>query len=52
MAGARRLGLFHLNRERTDEQVNAMVEASKKIIRKSKSSMECFAVGNTFEITL
>jgi phosphoribosyl 1,2-cyclic phosphodiesterase len=51
-AGVRRLGLFHHNRERTDDQVDAMVEVSKKMTRKSKSAMECFAVANTFEITL
>jgi phosphoribosyl 1,2-cyclic phosphodiesterase len=51
-AGAGRLGLFHLNRERTDDQVDAMVKASETIVRKSKASMKCFAVGNSFEITL
>jgi phosphoribosyl 1,2-cyclic phosphodiesterase len=51
-AGVKRLGLFHLNRERTDTQVDAMVTASAAIIRKNKASMNCFAVGNSFEITL
>lgn len=51
-AGAKRLGLFHHNRERTDGQVDAMVENSKKIVKKSKARMECFAVSNTFEMTL
>jgi uncharacterized lipoprotein YmbA len=51
-AGVKQLGLFHLNRERTDDQVDAMVAASKAIIRKNKAPMKCFAVGNSFEITL
>ncbi len=51
-AGARSLGMFHLNRERTDDQVDAMVGASNKLVKKLRGSMECFAVGNTFEITL
>jgi phosphoribosyl 1,2-cyclic phosphodiesterase len=51
-AGVRRLGLFHHNRERTDSQVDAIVEASRSIMKKSNTRMNCFAVGNTFEITL
>jgi phosphoribosyl 1,2-cyclic phosphodiesterase len=52
LAGVKRLGLFHLNRERTDDQVDAMVLASRAIVRKSKGSMACVAIGNSFEITL
>jgi phosphoribosyl 1,2-cyclic phosphodiesterase len=51
-AGVKRLGLFHLNRERTDDQVDAMVGVSKKLIAKNKARAECFAVGNSFEMTL
>lgn len=51
-AGVKRLGLFHLNRERTDDQVDAMVQASKKLVVKKRSTMDCFAIGNSFEITL
>jgi phosphoribosyl 1,2-cyclic phosphodiesterase len=51
-ADVKLLGLFHLNRDRTDVQVDAMVSASNAIIRKKKSSMKCFAVGNSFAITL
>jgi len=51
-AGVKRLGLFHLNRERTDDAVDSMVTASEAIVRKSKASMKCFAVSNSFEITL
>jgi ribonuclease BN (tRNA processing enzyme) len=51
-AKVERLGLFHLNRERTDKQVDAMVSASQKIVKAQKSTMECFAIGNSFEMTL
>jgi len=51
-ARVKRFGMFHLNRERTDLQVDAMVAASKRIIAKSKKRIQCFAVGNSFEITL
>jgi ribonuclease BN (tRNA processing enzyme) len=51
-AGVKKLGLFHLNRERTDDQVDAMVKSSAALITKRKSTMKCFAVGNTFETTL
>jgi phosphoribosyl 1,2-cyclic phosphodiesterase len=51
-AGAKRLGLFHHNRERTDGQVDAIVESANKLIKKSKARMECFAVGNTFAVHL
>ncbi len=51
-AGVKRLGLFHLNRERTDDQVDAMVKASNEIVAKRKKQMKCFAVGNSFETTL
>jgi phosphoribosyl 1,2-cyclic phosphodiesterase len=51
-AGVKRFGMFHLNRERTDTQVDAMVATSRRMVAKSNSSMKCFAVGNSFEISL
>ncbi|HUI92114.1 MAG TPA: MBL fold metallo-hydrolase [Chitinivibrionales bacterium] len=51
-AGAKRLGLFHHNRHRTDAQIDAMVERSKGIVKKGGARMECFAVSNSFEMTL
>jgi phosphoribosyl 1,2-cyclic phosphodiesterase len=44
-AGVKQLGLFHLNQERNDEEVDEMVEACRKIIRGRGKSVECFAVG-------
>lgn len=43
-ANVKKLGLFHLNQERTDEQVDRMVEGCKNEIKKRQSRMECFAV--------
>jgi phosphoribosyl 1,2-cyclic phosphodiesterase len=51
-ADVHRLGLFHLNNLRTDAKVDAMVRSARKIIHKSDSSIECFAVGNKFKIKL
>ncbi|MBD3421570.1 MAG: MBL fold metallo-hydrolase [Chitinivibrionales bacterium] len=45
-------GLFHLNKESTDDTVDAMVKDAHKIISKSQASVRCFAVGNRFEISL
>ena len=51
-AGVKRLGLFHLNQERTDDDVDEMVEACRKVIRQRGNSMECFAVGAGMEFEL
>jgi len=51
-AGIKKVGLFHLNQERTDREMNKIVKACGKIIAGKGSSMECFAVGcnMTFEL--
>jgi phosphoribosyl 1,2-cyclic phosphodiesterase len=51
-ARVRRLGLFHLNRERTDAQMDQIVDICRREIADRKSRMECFAVGTdmTFEV--
>lgn len=51
-AGAKRLGMFHLNQKRSDDEVDAMVDEGRKLIEKKKSTMECFAVGAGFEMKL
>jgi phosphoribosyl 1,2-cyclic phosphodiesterase len=51
-AGVKRLGLFHINSYRTDRQVESIVRDSKRIIKKNNCGMDCFAVGNQFEITI
>jgi phosphoribosyl 1,2-cyclic phosphodiesterase len=51
-AGVKRLGLFHINQERSDDEVDEMVDASRKIIADRGQRLECFAVGAdmTFEL--
>ncbi len=51
-AGVKQLGLFHLNQERTDKEVDEMVAACREIIRQRGRQLSCVAVGAdmTFEI--
>ncbi|MCP4744579.1 MAG: MBL fold metallo-hydrolase [Desulfobacteraceae bacterium] len=51
-AEVKKLGLFHLNQERTDEEVDSMVEACHKIIDTRRQTLDCFAVGEgmTFKL--
>ncbi|PID40789.1 MAG: MBL fold metallo-hydrolase [Proteobacteria bacterium] len=44
-AGVKRLGLFHHNQERTDDQVDAIVDHCRRIIAEKGACLECFAVG-------
>ncbi|HHP7235303.1 MAG TPA: MBL fold metallo-hydrolase [Desulfobacterales bacterium] len=44
-AGVARLGLFHLNQDRTDTAMDAIVRDCRRRIQKGRHSMECFAVG-------
>ncbi len=43
-SGAKELGLFHLNQERTDLEVDIIVEDCRRIIGENNSSLFCFAV--------
>ncbi|MBI3399251.1 MAG: MBL fold metallo-hydrolase [Deltaproteobacteria bacterium] len=43
-AGVKRFGLFHHNQERSDEQIDKMVEDCKRIIKGKSSKLDCFAV--------
>lgn len=49
-AGVKRFGLFHHNQERTDEQIDRMVEDCRRIIKERGLNMECFAVAKDMEI--
>ncbi len=51
-AGVKKLGLFHLNQERTDREMDKIVETCKQIIVEKGHNLECFAVGSdmTFEL--
>lgn len=51
-AGVKALGLFHQNQERTDEQVDGIVEECRRIIAKNGSKMECYAVAAGTEVKL
>lgn len=43
-AGVKKLGLFHINQDRTDSQEDKLVAQCKKTLKAHKSSMDCFAV--------
>lgn len=51
-AGVKRLGLFHINQERTDDEMDGMVAESRSIIAKKGSSMDCFGVACGMEFSL
>ena len=40
-AGVKRLVLFHLNQDRTDDQVDKMTEKARQLIASSRSNMQC-----------
>ncbi|MBN2686657.1 MAG: MBL fold metallo-hydrolase [Deltaproteobacteria bacterium] len=48
----RQLGLFHHNQDRSDDGIDQMVEQCRGIIRRSNTSMDCFAVHQNMEILL
>lgn len=51
-AGVKQFGLFHLNQERTDQQVDEMVESCRRAIAARGHNLECFAVGCDMTFTL
>lgn len=51
-AGAKKLGLFHLNQDRTDAQVNRIVDKCGQRIRAKNGKLDCFAMGGDTIITL
>jgi phosphoribosyl 1,2-cyclic phosphodiesterase len=51
-AGVKKLGLFHLNQERTDEQMDDIVRDCRQRIAKRESSLECVGVGSDMEFNL
>ena len=44
-AKVKQFGLFHLNQERTDQDMDQMVEKCRQIVAEQDSDLECFAVG-------
>ncbi len=51
-AGVKKLGLFHLNRQRTDDEMDMIVEECRKQISERGIEMECFGVGCNYEFRL
>jgi len=51
-AGVKRLGLFHLNQDRTDREVDEIVATCRKVVTGRGKSLECFAVGADMEFAL
>lgn len=51
-AGVRKLGLFHLNPERSDSEMNGLVEICNKRAAEKKRDMNCFGVSCDMAFTL
>jgi ribonuclease BN (tRNA processing enzyme) len=51
-AGVKKLGLFHHNQERIDDEIDAIVNDCHEIINKSGKKLECLAVGQSTEFKL
>lgn len=51
-AGVKRFGLFHLNQDRNDVQVDAMVEHCREVVADRGLDMEVFAMAQDQEIVL
>jgi len=51
-AGVNRLGLFHLNQERTDLEMDRMVADCRRMIAENGRPMECVAVGSDMTFRL
>ncbi len=51
-AGVGRLGVFHLNQERTDTQMDAIIDRCNELIADKNVSLACFAVARDMEFHL
>ncbi len=51
-ANVKRLGLFHLNQDRTDDEMDTIVNQCKADLKNQKSAIDCFGVHCGFEIKL
>jgi len=51
-AGVKELGLFHLNQDRTDQDMDHMVDKCRQILNERDSDVKCFAVGADMTFTL
>jgi len=51
-AGVKHLGLFHHNQERTDAEIDRIVDACRKMLTDKGSRLDCFAVAQDMEWSL
>ena len=51
-AGIKKLGLFHINQERSDQAMDQIVSTCKQQIKQQGLSFECIAVGSDMEFEL
>ena len=51
-AGVKKLGLFHINQERTDEQMDDMVDACRQYIVQQGLKFECVGVASDMKFNL
>ncbi|MBU1196734.1 MAG: MBL fold metallo-hydrolase [Proteobacteria bacterium] len=51
-ANVKKLGLFHLNQDRTDAQMDKIIKSCQLDLKKKQSSLDCFGVSCDFEIHL
>ncbi len=51
-ANVKKVGLFHLNQDRTDAQMDRIVNKCRSDLKKQQSSLDCFAIPCNFEIQL
>ena len=51
-AGVKNLGLFHINSERSDEQMDRIVDNCKAIISEKQAKLRCFATGVNMKFLL
>lgn len=51
-AGAKKLGLFHHNQERTDREIDIIVQDCRNIVERKGADLECFALTQDSEIRL
>jgi phosphoribosyl 1,2-cyclic phosphodiesterase len=51
-AGVKNLGLFHINSERSDDDMDRIVDSCRELIVKRNSGMKCFAAGSDVSFPL
>lgn len=51
-ANVKKLGLIHLNRDRTDDQMDQIINDCQADLKNKNSGLDCFAVSCNFEIIL